>query len=258
MTDFDMPEPSRLMIAGDWHSNRHWAKRMIEVAEHHKVKAILQVGDFGYWPTYSEQDCRFTGEVMEHCERVGIPLYWVDGNHENHSLLQPGQGDRWVRHLPRGHRWSWWGKTWMAVGGGVSVDKKWRTPGKDWFPEETLTPAQFEQCMRDGEVDVIVSHDCPDGVLIPGTHALSKQGKDEDGTLVQAPPFPIEQLHESEAHRGLLGAMATKFHPGHWFHGHYHSRYNAQLAKTMIVGLGADAGRDMTDNFVIITAKDLT
>lgn len=262
MTDFEMPEPSRLMIAGDWHSNRHHAKRAIEYAASVKAKAILQLGDWGYWPGWDHTQtqighCRFTQEVRQHCKDAGIPLYWLDGNHENHEALAPGQGDEWVRHLPRGHRWSWWGKTWMAIGGGVSVDKKWRTPGQDWFPEETLTPQQWEHCMRAGEVDVIVSHDCPSGVLIPGVHALQKQGKGADGTILTDPWFPIEQLHESEAHRGLLGDIQQEKNPKHWFHGHYHNRYNGQVGTTLVVGLGHD-GDLMHENCINVTAKDLT
>lgn len=264
-SSFDMPEPSRLMLAGDWHGNEYWAKQIIRKAHANKCKAILQLGDFGYWPTYSDSDSTsFLDGLNE--ELKGLPLYWLDGNHEHHDLLTPGMKVGSIQHLPRGHRWQWWGKTWMAIGGGVSVDKKFRTAGQDWFPEETLTPVQFEHCMREGDVDVIVSHDAPSGVLIPGVHALQKQGKEQDGTILTKPWFPVEQLYESEAHRGLLKIIGEEKLPAYWFHGHYHSRYNGPWKSekwieggpaTLIVGLADDNNGNWTTNAIVITEKDL-
>jgi hypothetical protein len=269
--EFDMPEPSRLMLAGDWHGGRHQAERAIEAAAKDGVDAIIHLGDFGYWPAWEEHTssqtgpCAFSARVRGWAEEAGIPLYWLDGNHENHDALHPGQGNQWLRHLPRGHRWQWWGKTWMAIGGGVSVDKKFRTQGDDWFPEETLTPEQWEHCMREGDVSIVVSHDCPSGVLIPGVHALQKQGKTPEGDILPAPWFPIEQLHESEAHRGLLGDIADEKDPAYWFHGHYHTRYNGTRKNpkwvqggpvTSVHGLD-EGGAGLQPNVVIITEKDL-
>jgi hypothetical protein len=195
--------------------------------------------------------------VHKTAEDLGIPVYWIDGNHENHDQIVPGFGDQWLRHLPRGHRWQWWGKTWMAVGGGVSVDKKFRTPGHDWFSEETITPQQFEYCIRDGKVDIIVSHDCPVGVLIPGVHALDKQGKDVNGQMVRKPIFPPEQIAESEGHRKVLGDIVVYTRTSLLFHGHYHQRYEQRTRDGLgVVGLGMD-GSPMTDNTIILTSKDL-
>lgn len=253
-----MPEPKRLMLAGDWHGNGRWAKLAIQYAANQHVDAILQVGDFGYWPDFSDGHGPFWDTVHQAAEENQIPIYWLDGNHENHYRLKPGFGDQWLRHLPRGHRWTWWGKTWMAVGGGVSVDKKFRTPGHDWFPEETLNFAQFDHCLREGEVDIIVSHDCPDGVLIPGVHALDKQGKDVEGNMVRDPVFPPEQIAESEEHRGLLGEIVRTTNTKLVFHGHYHRRYQqrVQLGGFAAIGLGMD-GESITGNTLILDRKTL-
>lgn len=257
MPEFDMPEPKRLMFAGDWHSNGRYAKLAMKYAENQQVDAILQLGDFGYWPEYADTHGPFWEHVHKTAEDLGIPVYWIDGNHENHDQIVPGFGDQWLRHLPRGHRWTWWDKTWMAVGGGVSVDKKFRTPGDDWFSEETITPQQFEHCIRDGKVDIIVSHDCPPGVLIPGVHALDKQGRDVEGHMVREPIFPPEQIAESEAHRGVLGDIVTKTQAKLLFHGHYHRRYEQRAQSGFgVVGLGMDGGA-ITDNTIILTRKDL-
>lgn len=238
MTDWDMPTPTKLMVAGDWHGNGNWAISALKTARLNGCDAVLQLGDYGYWP---EQEPGFLKAVERYLSVVckgQITLYWLDGNHENHDRLVPGAGTSCTRHLPRGHRWEWWGKTWMSVGGGVSVDKKWRTPGKDWFPDETLSPRQWEHCMRDGKVDVVVAHDTPAGVDIPGIHAQEKQGEVWSA-------YPADAISESWQHRDGLQAIAEQTRPSHWFCGHYHVRYNAQLvysdgSECMVIGMDRD------------------
>jgi hypothetical protein len=254
--DFDMPEPKRLMIAGDWHGDRGWAESAIRLAKEADCDAILHLGDWGYWPAYDEitqsqtGGCYFTTKIKEFTKRQRIPIYWLDGNHENHEALHPGQGDQWLRHLPRGHRWNWWGKTWMSVGGGVSVDKSVRTPGYDWFPGEVLSPVQLEYCLREGDVDVVVAHDCPTGVEIPGVHGQGKT-KNVGGF------FPPEAIAESEDNRALMGIIADEKKPAWWFHGHYHSRYNGEREQTKVFGLDKNRSH-LNLNTVILTEKDLT
>lgn len=256
MTEFDMPEPTRLMVAGDWHGARHFATQALERAKRDGCEAVIQVGDFGYWPQWEEHTqsqtghCAYSRALRKRAEELQIRLYWIDGNHENHHALEPGQGDEWLRHLPRGHRWNWWGKTWMAIGGGVSVDQDRRTPGFDWFPEEILNHEQLDHVMRDGEVDIVVAHDCPDRVEIPGVHGVAKT-KDPHGW------FPADLIRLSESNRALMGGIADDKHPAYWFHGHYHQRYNSQRDSTRIIGLGMNRPGHLDENIVVLTAKDV-
>lgn len=249
---FEMPEPTRLMVAGDWHGNTRYAEKAIRHAKKGGCDAIVHLGDFGYWPRFDEGP-RFYKVVVEELRHRGLRLYWVDGNHENHDLLNPGMGNEVIQHLPRGHRWEWWGKTWMAIGGGVSVDKQWRRPHIDWFPEETLTPRQFEYCLREGGVDIVVAHDAPEESSIPGIHAKEKLG-------LEPSLFPDEQIRESWEHRALMSEICKDKHPSHWFHGHYHHRYNDTVMfgddPCQVVGLDMD-GTHLNWNTVILTAKDV-
>ena len=72
---------------------------------------IVQLGDFGYW-----RDDPSTRKYLRRLERElaapELPLFWIDGNHEDHARLQCLQldidgsrpiTDR-ITHLPRGHR----------------------------------------------------------------------------------------------------------------------------------------------------------
>lgn len=244
---FDMPEPVKLMVAGDWHSNSRWAVKTLKHARLQGCDAVLHLGDFGFWPRHDQLLTQgFYKGVMDYCRQSHLRLYWLDGNHEHHELLNPGMGNDVIRHLPRGHRWQWWNKTWMAVGGGVSVDKKYRRPQIDWFPEETLTPRQFEHCMRDGAVDIIVSHDCPDGIRIPGVHAADKQD------LVDGGGFPAEAIADGEDHRKLIGDITRQVGAKLLIHGHYHVRYETTHGNLGVIGLDRDKST-IADNTLILT-----
>lgn len=264
-SEIELPEPAKLMVAGDWHKSFIFAELQLERAKDEGCEAVIQLGDFGYWPPWepwtSSQSgvCWFSAKIHAMAQRLELPVYWVDGNHENHEALHPGQGDQWLRHLPRGFRWQWWGKTWMAVGGGVSVDKSVRTPGLDWFPEEVLSMRQLEYCLREGDVDIVVAHDTVAEVEIPGIHGQDKT-KNTNGY------FPEEAIAESENHRALMSIIAEEKRPAYWFHGHYHERYNglwqakewreAEGGPAMLV-VGLDMQGSKRKNGVIITREDL-
>jgi predicted phosphodiesterase len=245
------PEPTKLMLAGDWHHHTRWALRVIEHADAQGVDTILQLGDFGFWPDSDGYD-PYVAAISRHLRDRDIRLFWVDGNHDNHDAIDAGQAaDRApIVHLRRGTRWRWWDKDWMAVGGGVSVDKARRHEGIDWFDREVLTPAELKHCCREGNVDIIVSHDCPAGVRIPGNHALKKQGLAWNA-------FPPKAIAESEAHRALLAEICESTGVDYLFHGHYHTNYCTTWAsKTDVFGL-ADDGTSMDESTLILSKIDL-
>ena len=244
------PDPTVLMLAGDWHGNLPWAERVIEHAAAREVDTILQLGDFGYWVDDPQTD-EYLSVIDQTAGSAGIRLFWLDGNHEDHTRVAD-----WVdtsrfpniRYLPRGHRWQWWGLTWMSVGGAMSVDKYYRVEGESWWPGEELTDADVEYASRDGEVDVIVSHDCPRGVDIPGVGPDTKGGARGN--------WPADILAEAQRHRDKLATICAATTPGWLFHGHYHIPYTGSLDPTTVMGLGQDCSK-LDEATHIITGADL-
>lgn len=218
-----LQQPDVLMLAGDWHGYGDWAQKAIHHARKNGAKTILQLGDFGIWPgREGYKYLRFVDKTLEECD---IDLLVVPGNHEDYEQLgidHPGREPFTLRvesrttFLPRGYRWEWWGQTWMALGGAFSVDDFKRVEGKSWWPGETLTDEQVEYAARPGDVDVIVAHDCPSGVDIPGIGPNSKGGD-----------WPIRSLNLSEQHRQKIRRVVDTVKPGLYFHGHYHCRYTS-------------------------------
>lgn len=273
-----MPEPTKLLIAGDWHGNTGWARSVIQYAAHRGCDTIVQCGDFGFWCDTPETT-RFLSSLQADLDEYEMRLYWVDGNHEDHDRIARGwrgapptvpaltAGYDRIWYLPRGYRWQWFGKTWMAVGGAVSVDRLDRTEGKSWWPAETLTDEQIAHCCRPGQVDVIVAHDCPLGIDIPGV------GADFDPECDPTRGWRVSALIEANHHRAKLRRIWDATGATYLYHGHYHVGYErhghrlwratgtggqtVQAVPTRVVGLDCDGSR-ARDHLRIVTEKDFT
>ncbi len=224
-------QPGLVVVAGDWHKNERWALHVIpkmaaQLASENR-KIILQAGDFGIWredaeyhwmgKTYYRET--YLEALTAILEEVNAELWFVDGNHEDHPYLKeladkyhdPPYLYGWItdriRWLPRGTRWQWHEKTWLAAGGAVSVDKLQRTEGKSWFPEEEITVKQEAAIIAGGPADVLLSHDAPSS---------------EPLFLLPPPAEWLPMIVKAEMHRERMERICAGVKPLHVFHGHYH------------------------------------
>ena len=249
--------PGRILVAADWHGNTYWAlnviQRVPQLLRGEQTRLILQLGDFGIWP--GPQGQRYLSAVAAALDQVHASLWFVDGNHEDFAQLGrkasgmlpdgriPVQGN--IFHLPRGHRWQWHGRTWLACGGGVSLDKAARREGQDWWPQEEITDQQETAMVAAGHADVLVSHDCPAGV----SHTF-------------APPpswWSPADLSRNAEHRERLQRITAAVQPGHVMHGHLHRAYQRSCdlgyGPVQVTGLAAD-GR--LRNFGVLDVTTMT
>ncbi len=246
------PEPNRIALAGDWHMNTDYACRAIRYAADQGAEAVVHLGDYGF--TF---DAGFVRALERQLKAVKLPLLFVDGNHEDFDYLlsRPVGADGLrrisghVAHLPRGFRWEWAGVRFLAMGGAHSVDRPWRTSGVSWWPEETITVRQAEDAAEAGPADVLIAHDCPAGVVIPGID-------DRTGP----PPFPAAEIARSQEHRELLRALTDVVQPSVVWHGHYHVQYRQTVdlgyGPVVVNGLDCD-GSDLAANVAVVDVVDL-
>lgn len=255
-------DPGAVVLAGDWHGNDGWACHVIlkaaELLWRERRKIILHAGDFGVWPGAEGRE--FLDVVSRELRLADVELWFVDGNHEwhpelialreeelrkgNDGLVPIDRDDDMARvfWVPRGHRWSWHGKTWMGLGGAVSVDAAVRTKGRSWWPEETLTGEQLNHATRPGKVDVMLTHDAPSAVKM---------------TFGQPPSFwDVMDLARSDAHRDQLQDVVDKIQPKALIHGHYHQvvRQVVEPYGTDVIGLDLD-GTD--GNYTLFDTRKL-
>src|ERR1039458_1273412 len=119
-------------------------------------RVIVHLGDFGIWPGPGGQE--YLARIGSALADAAAELWFVDGNHEDFSqlgLLRPGPHGREqvterIWHLPRGHRWRWGERDWLALGGAVSLDRADRTPRTDRWAEGGITPGPGAAGVRGG------------------------------------------------------------------------------------------------------------
>lgn len=258
---------AKVAIAGDWHGNPGWARHAVEYGVQNNADHFLHVGDFGYWVRATERG----SDSWEYLKRVNTvldkhnrDLWWLDGNHEFHPELQalvakhgndrpitlPGWNR--IHYLPRGYRWSWWGKQFMAVGGAWSIDRFLRTEGKGWWPQELISDEELAYAKREPQgLDVIFSHDCPKGVDIPG---IGPDSKPRGGADI----WPPDMLAGAARHRARFREIWDVHHPQRWYHGHYHVPHETWYGPTRFIGLDCDgASGGMAQNVAFLKASDL-
>lgn len=248
----------RIMLLGDSHGNLGFMSRAVQVAYEQEAQAIIQLGDFGVWD-HVPKGVRFLDGVNAILEEHQMSMVFIDGNHENFDSLEryplDEGGFRPVRqnilHAPRGHRFEVDGVRFLAFGGAHSIDGPGGPPwwqqargpldqktvaqgprgkvvlekGKDlgsWWPQELITQEQVD-AVSPHHVDVLLSHDCPAGIKIPGINGY---------------PAGDEQ-------RRLLREVMDKVQPQLVVHGHYHKFHHGRLdnGETNVVGLAADVNK---------------
>lgn len=263
----ELPPPSggRIMVAGDWHGNTVWAMHVIERAAAQDIDTILQLGDLGVlWP--GDVGNTFAFKLQRHLAKFGVRLFFVDGNHDNHTALRAlprdsagfgvirtktKGGGRWelVRWAPRGHRWSWPDANgrpvkFGALGGAFSIDYAHRKPGRDWWPWIEEVEPQDLDVLGSEPLDVLVSHDCPTGAEPPSTLSL-----DYDDEV------------RSKRSRDLLRAAMDVTRPVLHLTGHWHQRMAFRLGgpdeyqSTVVHTLSRDGA---SGNWVVVDLSTLS
>jgi hypothetical protein len=78
--------------------------------------------------------------------------------------------DTSIYHLRRGETYNINNKSFFVFGGGLSIDKHYRIPGKTWWEQEIPDGTEFHYGldnleMIDNKVDIVLSHTCPHNIV---------------------------------------------------------------------------------------------
>lgn len=233
--------PATIAFAGDWHANTAWARKAALYAKTNGADVIIHTGDFGY-----DYASSFILDLEEELARLDLPILFVRGNHDDPEFLdgleendlgfKPVTSHIW--YIPQGKSWEWNGVRFLGLGGAHSIDRPRRVEGVSWWARETISTVDAFKAAHQGEVDVMITHDCPAGVAIPG--------------LEKPSGWDLRELALSQQHRERLYEVVMKVKPKLLVHGHYHTRYTGFLdigaaVQTRVVGLDCD-NRDMAAN----------
>ena len=168
----------RLFITGDTHGDIDFhklnTKNFPEGRLLTKEDYVIICGDFGaVW------DGAKSDKYLQrwYNEKPSTTLF-VDGNHENHNILDSFPISEWnggkvhfitpsIIHLMRGQVYKIGNKTFFTMGGAESHDKIYRKEGVSWWRREMPSDDEYEEGLTNlnkvnNQVDYILSHCAPD------------------------------------------------------------------------------------------------
>lgn len=207
-----------IYITGDTHRTHDLAKLLVFPNRDTFIKddCVIVAGDFGgiWYGGILDED------VLNLYESMPFTVLFVDGNHENFDLLNAYPVEQWhggkihrirehVLHLMRGQIYEIEGKTFFTFGGGISIDKAYRTYGISWWPQEEPSYAECEEALANLEahgnrVDYIITHACPKYIM---RNRLCK----------------IQKMVEADcAAENFLDEVRNRVTYNTWYFGHYH------------------------------------
>ena len=188
---------NEIMIAGDIHARFHMLNDFLN--KHNKTKIILQCGDFGFWPRFD--GFKYGLQLIKNRRKTKI--FWCDGNHEDHDVIDKLEETEIapnIFYMPRGSTLLLPdGRNVLFIGGALSIDKKYRTQGVDWFPQETISQKNIYD-LPDEKVDIVISHTAPSSFELIDWHLD----------------------YEEDPSRKALDSVLEKYKPSLWYFGHMH------------------------------------
>lgn len=181
----------KILVVGDVHAN--FAPFRSEL-ENLKPDIVLSTGDFGYWPHKYDIECIW--------ESNKIPIYFCDGNHEDHLALseyiQKTEVADNVFYMPRGQILELPdNQTILFMGGARSIDRDYRVRGINYFSNEELSFDDIMLLDDTLKIDIVISHTKPSGIDV-GLEC------DEDPSME------------------VLDEVFEMYHPTKWYFSHFH------------------------------------
>ena len=209
-----------IFITGDTHCpidiHKLNTKRFPQQKEMTKEDYLIICGDCGIvW--YSKDSKCYKEDLywQKWFRDKSYTTLFVDGNHENHSLLAElpkeekfggvvGRVCESVYHLRRGEIYTIDGKKFFCFGGASSHDKEHRTEGVSWWSEELPSLKEMNNGIDNlqkynNEVDFVVTHCC--------------------STDIQK---RIREWYEQDSLTQYLNFIDKDIKYKQWFFGHYH------------------------------------
>ena len=236
---------TKIAFIGDIHGDARSAAHSMSYAYDHDAERVFFVGDSGW-----QFDDGFLTEMQWASEQFNYNVEFIDGNHENFDILYDYDIEpdgyrhlsRNVLHIPRGTVMDINGINVLFIGGASSIDKHYRVPGIEWWPQELITTRDIDKALTAQNVDVVVSHESP---YVP---KLSNKGA-EDDIAARGPEF-AEAVNVSRQQRELLREILDQKQPRFWYHGHHHTRTTSILDGCQFECLGRDG--DAVSNRVLV------
>lgn len=212
---------TQLRIIGDVHGKQGQYLRLLD-----GIPYTFQVGDMGF-----EFDFLVEHGMEDDRHR------FIGGNHDNYDLIEASPhclGDFGVWSVPD------FGDV-FYMRGAWSIDKQFRTPGVDWWPDEELSQDKCEEALelyKEVCPKFVVSHECPLDIVQFVTDPLfAHQMGFDSGVIMTKTNRILQRMREHHA---------PKLH----IFGHYHKHLDIVANEVRYVCLPELGVLDFPKNYV--------
>lgn len=206
-----MTSTQTVMLISDVHTKYDVINQQVCHAEStldQPLEQVFVLGDFGFFGDPMGQFFRRQNQ------RFLRPVTCIDGNHDDHGALEDlaeGFGDV-VKLRKRGQLHALGSRMALCLGGARYMDAS-ATPRGSEINERDI---QKSLAYPADDVDLILTHDCPPGIGVPGASGQSHYG-----------PTGVQGLEK----------LGERYRPQWWFFGHHHRWFDHQSNGTRYVGL---------------------
>lgn len=170
---------SRIFITGDTHGDLEIYKldshNFPEGQKLTKDDYVIICGDFGL--VWGGRQDKIDKTLQDWLALQPWTTLSIDGNHENHDLLNEYPIEMWsggkvhrinesIIHLMRGEIYEINQRTFFAFGGGYSIDRQYRKEGISCWQAELPTHSEVDNALYNlkkhgNKVDYVLTHDAP-------------------------------------------------------------------------------------------------
>jgi UDP-2,3-diacylglucosamine pyrophosphatase LpxH len=193
-----------MIFIGDLHGNFNVITRFLDSYPCENT-IFIQVGDFGVAVGESIQDTVRDLELLSKTlKKQGNRLFAIRGNHDNPEYFDGRTYFGNITLVKDYSRFGIDGRDILFIGGGISIDRSFRTVGYDYWTTESIASIQGDI----SDLDIVISHEAP-LIAYPDNSALW----DDPGNPVKS---------DSSKGRQILQQVFTQGQPKQWFYGHYH------------------------------------
>lgn len=237
---FVFPEAKNIVVSGDIHGD--FTQLVYKCCIQYGMidTLIIVAGDCGFGferPGYYEN---LYTKCNRRLSKANNWLVFLRGNHDNPAYfnLQPIHHSRWMT-LPDYSVIKACGHSILCVGGATSVDRSLRIAAKQYHqpkPENPLAPniywmnesPFFDQEKLDAidkacDFDTVITHTAPSFCELTSHQGLFNWAVQDENLLSDV---KRERQVMDEIHAHLL----AQGHPlRHWFYGHFHQNWNAEI-----------------------------
>ncbi len=223
----------RIALIGDVHGHFEVLKEiLIDLIQKHGITAAIQTGDFGLLD--DSVKIILNGGLP-------IPLYFIDGNHEDFRFLRrslyDGTSSLWAEknlfYQPRSTMVDIFGIKAGFIGGALHVDQPQLRKNGNVITNDDINSSI--QLFGSNQPDIIISHSCPAGIGI-GMKGQKSHATGVAYYIIMAgyDPGPSDDYGETQLAR-LWEAMPKK--PDIWLFGHFHQFYSKKIENTLFLCL---------------------